>query len=85
MTGVSFFTATLEAKRLGLLKELVPTARSFGVLINPTNANADTQLKDIEQGGRVLARPITVMKASDDREIEAAFDVWRSSKQARCW
>jgi len=75
MTGVSFFTATLEAKRLGLLKELVPTARSFGVLINPTNANADTQLKDIEEGGRVLARPIAIMKASDDREIEAAFDV----------
>src|SRR5215211_9088891 len=75
MTGISFFTATLEAKRLGLLRELVPTARSFGVLINPTNANADTQLKDIEEGGRVLARPIAIMKASDDREIEAAFDV----------
>ena len=34
MTGVSFFTATLETKRLGLLSELVPTARSFGFLVN---------------------------------------------------
>jgi putative tryptophan/tyrosine transport system substrate-binding protein len=67
MTGVSFFTSTLEAKRLGLLSELVPAARTFGILINPTNPNAETQLKDIAQGGLTLSRPITIMKASDER------------------
>ncbi|MGA7483656.1 MAG: ABC transporter substrate-binding protein [Bradyrhizobium sp.] len=76
MTGVSFFTATLEAKRLGLLFELVPTARIFGVLVNPTNDNAETQLKDIAQGGLTLSRPMTVLKASDEREIEAAFETF---------
>jgi putative ABC transport system substrate-binding protein len=74
MTGVSFFSATLETKRLGLLSQLVPAARSVGVLINPTNANAETQLKNVEEGGRVLGRPITIMKALDENEIEAAFE-----------
>jgi putative ABC transport system substrate-binding protein len=73
MTGVSFFTAPLEAKRLGLLSELVPAARTFGALINPTNNNAESQLKDIAQVGLTLSRPITVLKASDEHDIEAAF------------
>jgi putative tryptophan/tyrosine transport system substrate-binding protein len=76
MTGVSFFTATLEAKRLGLLFELVPAARTFGILINPTNDNAELQLKDIAQGGLTLSRPITIQKASNDHEIEAAFETF---------
>ena len=76
MTGVSFFTATLEAKRLGLLFELVPTARTFGIMINPTNDNAELQLKDIAQGGLKLSRPITIQKASNEREIEAAFETF---------
>jgi putative tryptophan/tyrosine transport system substrate-binding protein len=76
MTGVSFFTATLEAKRLGLLFELVPAARTFGILINPTNDNAEHQLKDIAQGGLTLSRPISIQKASNVREIEAAFNTF---------
>jgi len=76
MTGVSFFTATLEAKRLGLLFELIPTARTFGILINPTNDNAEQQLKDIAQGGLTLSRPVTIQKASNEREIEAAFETF---------
>jgi putative tryptophan/tyrosine transport system substrate-binding protein len=73
ITGVSFFTATLEAKRLGLLSQLVPAGSAFGVLANPSNANAESQRKDIEQGGRVLGRPIAIVDARDEREIEAAF------------
>jgi putative tryptophan/tyrosine transport system substrate-binding protein len=76
MTGVSFFTATLEAKRLGLLFELVPAARTFGILINPTNDNAEHQLKDIAQGGLTLSRPISIQKASNVREIEVAFNTF---------
>jgi putative tryptophan/tyrosine transport system substrate-binding protein len=73
MTGVSFFTATLEAKRLGLLSQLVPAAAGFGVLANPANANAESQRQDVEQGGRALARPVDIVDARDEREIEAAF------------
>ena len=73
ITGVSFFTAQLEAKRLGLLSELVPAASNFGALINPTNDNAENQLKDIEQGGRAVNRAITILRARNEHEIEAAF------------
>jgi putative ABC transport system substrate-binding protein len=73
VTGISYFTATLEAKRLGLLSELVPGAGVFGILVNPTNDNAEYQLKDIAQGALALGRPITILKASNEQEIEAAF------------
>ena len=73
ITGVSFFTATLEAKRLGLLSQLVPTAAGFGVIANPANANAESQRQDVEQGGRVLGRPVDIVDARDEREIETAF------------
>jgi putative tryptophan/tyrosine transport system substrate-binding protein len=80
MTGVSFFTAPLEAKRLGLLSELVPAARIFGVMINPTNDNAESQLKDIAQAGLTLGRPIIAQKASDERQIDAAFETFAQQR-----
>ena len=76
ITGVSFFSAILESKRLGLLAQLVPTARTFGVLINPTNANAETQFKDVGQAGQTLGRPIITIDAVDDTKIDAAFDMF---------
>ena len=42
-------------------------------MINPTNDNAELQLKDIVQAGLMLSRPITIQKASNEREIEEAF------------
>jgi putative ABC transport system substrate-binding protein len=80
MTGVSFFTTTLETKRLGLLSELVPTARTFGVLVNPKNETAENQLKDIAQGALALGRPITILKATNELEIEAAFVSFEQQK-----
>jgi putative tryptophan/tyrosine transport system substrate-binding protein len=74
VTGISFFAATLEEKRLGLLSELVPSARVFGILINPTNDNAENQLKDVAHGTLTLNRPAVTLKASNDSEIDAAFD-----------
>jgi putative ABC transport system substrate-binding protein len=80
ITGVSLFTAQLEAKRLGLLSELVPAAGAFGALINPTNDNAENQLNDIAQGARVVNRAITILKASNEREIEAAFALFAEQR-----
>jgi putative ABC transport system substrate-binding protein len=73
MTGISFFSATLEAKRLGLLYELVVNSHHFAALINPTNANAETQLYDIAQGAKILNRPVSVIEATNEQGIEAAF------------
>jgi putative ABC transport system substrate-binding protein len=76
ITGISYITATLEAKRLDLLSELVPATGVYGILVNSKNDNADNQLKDIAQGALALGRPITILKASSEQEIEAAFQAF---------
>ena len=48
------FSADIEAKRLGLLRDLVPTAALIGVLLNPNNANAETQSKDVQEAARAI-------------------------------
>ena len=48
MTGVYMFTVDLEAKRLGLLRDVVPTATTIGVLVNTNYSAAEVQLRDVE-------------------------------------
>jgi putative tryptophan/tyrosine transport system substrate-binding protein len=64
VTGVSFFVAELDAKRLGLLRELVPGASRIAVLLNPKNPNAGPQLSDITKAADTLRLQITVLHAS---------------------
>jgi putative ABC transport system substrate-binding protein len=72
-TGVSFFTAQLEGKRLGLLRELVPQATAIAALVNPANANADNQSKELKEAARTLGLQLHVLNAGSEREIETAF------------
>jgi putative ABC transport system substrate-binding protein len=74
ITGVSFLTAELEAKRLGLLQGLVAQASDAGVLINPTNANAANQTKDVNEAARTLGVQVHALHASSEHEIDAAFE-----------
>src|SRR5262245_35579954 len=74
MTGINFFATELVAKRLGLLRELVPTARRVAVLVNPAEAViADTTLREVEPAARALGLQIQIYKASSGAEINAAF------------
>lgn len=73
ITGVSFFTAELEPKRLGLLHSVVPQAKSLGALINPNNANATEQARDLTAAARTLGAELHVLHATSEGEIEAAF------------
>src|SRR5499433_2512181 len=52
VTGATFITAALAAKRLELLRELVPNVDTVGVLVNPKNELADTQLRDVDAASR---------------------------------
>jgi len=72
-TGVSLLTTLAEAKRLGLLNEVVPAAGVFGVLINPNFQAADAQLREVQEAGHALGRPIQIVNAGNDREVETAF------------
>ena len=74
-TGTNFFTQEVEAKRLGLLRELVPKAVRIAVLVNPANVpTAEVTLRDVPEAARALGLQIEVIKASTIREIEAAFE-----------
>jgi putative tryptophan/tyrosine transport system substrate-binding protein len=73
-TGISILTSTLEPKRLGLLHELVSQAATIGVLLNPNFPSFEGQLRDVQEAARAIAVQIHVLRASTDREIEAAFE-----------
>ena len=73
-TGLNFFTAEVNAKRLGLLRELLPATRRVAMLMNPTNPiNLSSTLAEVEQAARDLALQIQIVNASTSHEIDAAF------------
>jgi putative tryptophan/tyrosine transport system substrate-binding protein len=74
VTGVNFFSSELSAKRLGLMRELVPGAARVAVLVNPTDAViTNSTVRDLEAAGRVLGLEIHVLKATNSHEIDVAF------------
>ncbi len=73
-TGLSIFTSDIGAKRLGLLRELVPQAATIGFLSNPTFPTAETQLNDVFEGAHTLGLEIEVFRASTETEIDSAFN-----------
>jgi putative ABC transport system substrate-binding protein len=73
LTRINFFSDELVAKRLGLVRELLPTATRVAVLVNPTGPNSETTLRDAHSAARVPGLEIQVFKASTSGEINAAF------------
>src|SRR5262244_538922 len=74
LTGVNYFSYELIAKRLELLRELVPAATRVAVLVNPANAEAtEPTLRDVEAAARAMGLQIQVLNANTNREIDAAF------------
>jgi putative ABC transport system substrate-binding protein len=74
LTGVNFFAADLAAKRLGLLRELVPGAARIAVLVNPAHASiTEATLRDVGAAARAMGLQVQVLNTSTGREIGAAF------------
>jgi putative ABC transport system substrate-binding protein len=73
VTGVTSISAELEAKRLGLLRELVPSATSIAVLVNPSRPGVDAQLGQTQQAARILGLPLHILKASSGSNLDEAF------------
>ena len=73
VTGVSFLTSALGAKRLGLLQDLVPTTKSFALLVNPTNPEAEPYTNDVQGAARAIGKPLQLLNAGTEAEINAAF------------
>jgi ABC-type uncharacterized transport system substrate-binding protein len=74
LTGVNFFNAELAAKRLELLRELVPAVTRVAVLVNPANAETtESTLRDVAAAARTIGLQIKAFNASTSPEIDAAF------------
>jgi putative ABC transport system substrate-binding protein len=73
LTGINFFSAELVAKRLEILRELVPAATRVAVLVNPAYPDTQTTLRDLEPAARALNLQVQIFNASTNREIDAAF------------
>jgi putative tryptophan/tyrosine transport system substrate-binding protein len=74
LTGINFLTSELVAKRLELLRELVPAATRVAVLVNPANSTStETTLRDVETAARAMGLQIQVLNASTSQEINVAF------------
>jgi putative tryptophan/tyrosine transport system substrate-binding protein len=73
ITGVYMFTTGLEAKRLGLLHEMVPKVTTIAVLINPNYLDAENQLRDVQEAAVRLAVQLVVVRANAENDFDAAF------------
>ena len=75
VTGVTILSGALTAKRLELLRELVPGSGVVACLVNPDSPEIETQLTDIRATSRTIGQEILVLNASNDRDIDAAFAI----------
>jgi putative ABC transport system substrate-binding protein len=73
ITGVYQFTSGLEAKRLGLLHEMVPKATTIAVLVNPNFTDAENQLRDVQEAAARLGVQLVVLRANVESDFYAAF------------
>jgi putative ABC transport system substrate-binding protein len=73
MTGATFFTALLGAKRLGLLRELAPQAETMGLLVNQNSTQGQGQARDVQEAARQLGQPVVVLNGGSDEDIDQAF------------
>lgn len=80
VTGINMIGAALEAKRLELLRELLPQASTIGVLINPKYPAAKIQTQEVQDATARLGVKLVLRNASTDQEVEAAFGAFVEQK-----
>jgi len=73
ITGIYQFSTGLEAKRLGLLHEVVPNATTVAVLVNPNYPDAESQVRKVQEAARTLGLQLHVLKAGSEGDFDTAF------------
>jgi putative ABC transport system substrate-binding protein len=73
VTGVTTLGVELEAKRLELVHELVPTAALIAMLVNPNNPQAKTQSREVQAAASAIHQRVVILSASTEHEVETAF------------
>ena len=74
LTGFAFFGFALSAKRLNLLRDLVPNAGAMAMLVNPNNPDNEYELQDVQEAARVLGPEIRVLSAGGEPDFDDAFE-----------
>ena len=80
LTGVHIFFSELEAKKLGLLLEIVPQATMIAALVNPGYRRADGQVKELTAAAQKFGQQIQIVRAGSEGEIRTAFATMKESK-----
>jgi putative ABC transport system substrate-binding protein len=73
LTGVTTLSRELGAKRLGLLRDVVSGDATLALMIDPREADADSQIADVQEAARQIGRKLLVLRVRTDADIEAAF------------
>ena len=73
VTGATFLSAALGAKRLGLLRELAPGAEVIALLVDPDKSVGQVQIRDVQEAARALGQSLVVLDGGSDEKIGAAF------------
>ena len=73
VTGVSLLSSALEAKRFGLIREVLPNATTMAVLLNSNYPGAATQTKAVQEAAQSIGQRILILNASTEAEIDGAF------------
>jgi putative tryptophan/tyrosine transport system substrate-binding protein len=82
-TGFNIFITAIEAKRLGLLRELVPSAARIAVIVNPNSPEVDSQLNDVQTGAGAVGWELQILRVGSEAEFDSAFaTVAQSAVQA---
>jgi putative ABC transport system substrate-binding protein len=80
LTGVTFLGSGLSAKRLQILREMIPNAKRIGFLINPANPNLASERKEVEAAAAAFAQQMHVEEAGDQTHIDVAFAKFAEQK-----
>jgi ABC-type uncharacterized transport system substrate-binding protein len=73
VTGFGWLGVALAAKRLELLRELLPNGATIGMLVNPASPDSDFEMRDIQDAARILGRQIHILTASSDADFDGVF------------
>jgi putative ABC transport system substrate-binding protein len=73
VTGIHFFSGVVGAKRLELLRQLVPKAATIGMLVKPNTANTEAERKDVQAAAQAIGQQLIMLDADSDGDIETAF------------
>jgi putative ABC transport system substrate-binding protein len=73
VTGIAMLGVELEAKKLELLHQLIPTSALIAVVVNPSNAQAEIQVQDLQKAAQAIGQRILVLNAGTEYELESVF------------